>query len=590
MIKMGDNDLSIPLYYSKLWSLPSTRTLALITFSLSIVHVIISMFYTSNIKIITNNILIMITMSLVLLFAKIDPYITKRRGLAIYFMIILAVTIHLILEKLGGVFEIIAVVFSATILTYTFNALTIITKSFKKGLVSVIILLPLSSLMLYFNDMIVKEFKNSLINLILPSILTTTGLLYIGYIEITGKKRYGLGPVSLFRAFLSLWSNKDPAKLEEELSKISTTADYTARLLVFYNNNKPIGALASIPIHPGPIMHMGSSNLPSELMKKIWENNNVAIMPFHVPSNHESDLILSSDRERVISRIESAISESQPITDKIRITKLIEVQENQIKVKAFLINNIPIITVTAAPLPMEDLPENIVDHIKYFASKLDLEEPIIIDTHNSLTNNRSEILPDDVVEKASIKAIEKSLLELKKLEQKPGKIGFSKTVFPGKPHEGYGEGGIITVILKPENEKPFYLTLFDSNNMISGLREKIINETLKIGYNGEVCTTDTHSVVALTPGGKGYSMLGENGNNDNIIKIVINQLKNTEIKEATIKDIKVTISNLRILGKSLYRLDEMTKSYVIKGEMYPIILFLLSFTITILFKFVPYLP
>lgn len=587
---MNDNDLSIPLHYSKLWSLPNTRTLLLITLIMSVIYIIIFTSYTDNVKLIISNVIIMSATILLLLFIKIDAYITARRGLAIYFMIILASLIHLILERLGSIFGIIATIISVTILAYTFNALPIITKDFKRGLIGVSFLLPLSSSMLYFNDMAIKELKNSLINLMLPSIITITGLLYILHIEITGKKHYGLGPVSLFRAFLRLWSNKDPTKLESELSKISTTTEYTARLLVFYNDNKPVGALASIPIHPGPIMHMGSSNLPSELMKQLWNDSNIAIMPFHVPSNHESDLILSSDREKVISIIKTAISETQGITEKVYITRLIEIHENQIKVKAFVINNTPIITVTAAPLPMEDLPENIVSYVNQLASQLSFKEPIIIDTHNSLSNNRSEILPDDIVMKASIKAIEKALTELKKLEQKPGKIGFIKNAFPGKPHEGYGEGGIITIVLEPQNEKPFYLTLFDSNNMITGLREKILNETLKIGFDGEVCTTDTHSVVALTPGGKGYSMLGENGNNDEIIKIITSQLENIKLKEVTVKDLKITITNLKVLGKSLYKLDEMTKKYVIRGEMYPIIMFILSAFVTILFKLIPYFP
>jgi len=587
---MNDNDLSIPLHYSKLWSLPNTKILSLITLIMSIIYIIIFASYANNIRLIISNIIVMSTIIFLLLFIKIDAYITIRRGLAIYLMIILASLTHLTLGSLGGIFEIIATIISVTILAYAFNALPIITKNFKRGLIGVSLLLPLSSSMLYFNDMIIKEVKNSLANLILPSIITITGLLYILHIEITGKRYYGLGPISLLRAFLRLWSNKDPTKLESELSKISTTTNYTARLLVFYNDNKPIGALASVPIHPGPMMHMGSSNLPSELMKQLWNDTNIAIMPFHVPSNHESDLILSSDREKVISIIKTAISETQTTTEKVYITRLIEVHESQIKVKAFLINSTPIITVTAAPLPMEDLPENIVSYVNQLASQLNFKEPIIIDTHNSLSNNRSEILPDSIVMNASIKAIEKALIELKKLEQKPGKIGFSKTAFPGKPHEGYGEGGIITIVLEPQNEEPFYLTLFDSNNMITGLREKILNETLKIGFNGELCTTDTHSVVALTPGGKGYSMLGENGNNDEIIKIVTNQLKSIKLKDVTVKDLKITITNLKVLGKSLYKLDEMTKKYVTKGEMYPIIMFILSTLTTILLKLIPYLP
>ncbi len=586
---MGDDSLSIPLHYSKLWSLPNLRLLSIIAFILSLLYVMIFVIF-SDVRFTMVNIVIMLSILILLLNGRMDQYITKRRGLAIYIMIIFAGLLHFFLKNVNMVIsEVLATVLSATVLAFAFNALPIITRSFKRGLVGVMCLLPLSSSMLYFNDIVLKSLKNALVDLLLPFVLTTVGFVYMVYIEISGRKRFGLGPMSLFRAFLRLWSNKDSATLEQALSSISTSADYTARLLVFCNGSRPVGALLSIPIHPGPIMHMGSSNLPSEIMRKVWDEMNVVAMPFHVPSNHESDLVLNDDRERVVSLIKTTIASSQSQTNEIYLTRLIEVSEDQIKVKAFLINDIPIITVTASPLPMEDLPEEIVDPVKKLSKNLGLREPIIIDTHNSLSNNKSEILSEEVVSGSSIKAIEKVLVQLKQLEKKPGRISFLKTTFPGKPHEGYGEGGIAIMILEPKDEKPFYIVLFDSNNMIVGLREQIINETLKIGYNGEVCTTDTHSVVALVPGGKGYNMLGENGNTSEIIKIVLDNLRNVDLKKKTstsVNDINITITGLKVLGKNLYKLDEMVKKYVPKGELYPIIIFMVAMFITALFNII----
>ncbi|MEM3715386.1 MAG: DUF2070 family protein [Thermoprotei archaeon] len=579
---MSDDGLSIPLHYSKLWSLPNLRLLLMMAFVLSLLYVVIPVIF-FNVGFMIVNVIIIMSIAVLLLYGRIDQYITKRRGLGIYIMIIFAGLLHLLLKDI--ISGILGAILSATILSFVFNSLPVITKSFKRGLMSIMCLLPLSSSMLYFNDVVLKNLKNSLIDFFLPFILTAVGFVYMAYIEISGKRKFGLGPISLFRAFLRLWSNKDSTALEQVFSSISTSADYIARLLVFYNESKPIGVLISIPIHPGPIMHMGSSNLPSEIMKKMWDEMSVVAMPFHVPSNHESDLVLNDDRERVISLIKTAIINSQSQTDEVYLTRLIDVSEDQIKVKAFLINDIPIITVTASPLPMEDLPENIVNPVKKLSQSLGLKEPIIIDAHNALSNDRSEILSKDIAGRSSIKAIEKALMQLKQLEKRQGKISLVKTAFPGKPHEGYGEGGIAIMVLEPKNEKPFYIMLFDSNNMIVGLREQIINETLKIGYDGEVCTSDTHSVVALVPGGKGYSMLGENGNISEIIKIILDRLKNADLKERIlVSDINVTITDLRILGKNLYKLDEMAKKYVPKGELYPIIIFMIAAFITVIFN------
>ena len=52
--------------------------------------------------------------------------------------------------------------------------------------------------------------------------------------------------------------------------------------------------------------------------------------------------------------------------------------------------------------------------------------------------------------------------------------------------------------------------VIDGNNMVSGLREEILTSLKGLGIEeGEVFTTDTHSVSALILGKQGYHPIGE---------------------------------------------------------------------------------
>jgi len=50
----------------------------------------------------------------------------------------------------------------------------------------------------------------------------------------------------------------------------------------------------------------------------------------------------------------------------------------------------------------------------------------------------------------------------------------------------------------------------DGNNMVSGLREKILSSIKDLGIDdGEVLTTDTHSVCGMIRSARGYNLVGE---------------------------------------------------------------------------------
>ncbi|MEJ2271675.1 MAG: DUF2070 family protein, partial [Candidatus Bathyarchaeota archaeon] len=50
----------------------------------------------------------------------------------------------------------------------------------------------------------------------------------------------------------------------------------------------------------------------------------------------------------------------------------------------------------------------------------------------------------------------------------------------------------------------------DGNNMVSGLRDKILSAIKELDINdGEILTTDTHSVCGMIRSARGYNLVGE---------------------------------------------------------------------------------
>ena len=94
-----------------------------------------------------------------------------------------------------------------------------------------------------------------------------------------------------------------------------------------------------------------------------------------------------------------------------------------------------------------------------------------------------------------------------------------------------GAGGITATVVQVGKQKTAYVVI-DGNNMISGLREKILAALTSLGFNeSEVFTTDTHAVSALSSGRsmrRGYHPVGEAMSHELLIGYIIDVAKKAE--------------------------------------------------------------
>ena len=170
---------------------------------------------------------------------------------------------------------------------------------------------------------------------------------------------------------------------------------------------------------------------------------------------------------------------------------------------------------TLAPKTTEDLPQELGGIVKKEAEKHGLDSAIVVNAHNSLT--------DSVKIEASVELLRdvasKCLQEAVSQKSYSFEVG-SATVYPSEftLKDGMGAGGITATVVKVAEQKAAYIVI-DGNNMISGLREKILTSLNSAGFQeSEVFTTDTHAVSAVVVGRRGYHPIGEAINQETLIK------------------------------------------------------------------------
>ena len=115
-----------------------------------------------------------------------------------------------------------------------------------------------------------------------------------------------------------------------------------------------------------------------------------------------------------------------------------------------------------------------------------------------------------------------------------------------------GPNGVAALVVKIENCQKGVYVILDGNNMISGLREKIINELKSLGFDETmVLTSDTHLVNAIGATTRGYYPIGEKIGEDMILGYVVDAVEaaTTKLENCRSTHIRTWVKGLTVLGE-----------------------------------------
>jgi putative membrane protein len=376
-------------------------------------------------------------------------------------------------------------------------------------------------------------------------------ILFFYFIERLSQKTYSMSSIPLFRAFIVNWVTDQNAPLEKYLEEMGQTESIEVNLLKF-EASKPKAAIIVPLVHPGPFKNIGSSLLPS-LLKQGFEKEygGDACTPLGI-LGHELDLASQEQNHKIVSQV--LVSARFKATADLA-SPFVRVTEGAATASCQIFGDTAFLSFTLAPKTTEDLPQELGRMVSEEAVKYGLNGTMVVNTHNSLNDIVDTEEHLDELKTASSKCLQKVVT----LPTKQFMVG-SASVFPKEfsLKAGMGTGGITAIVVQLEKQKTAYIVI-DGNNMIPGLREKIIAALISKGFDeSEVFTTDTHAVSALVTGRRGYHPVGEVMDNELLIQYICEVAKKAESKLEFSKAgyLRFVVPNVRVIGE--VRLKSMT--------------------------------
>ena len=337
------------------------------------------------------------------------------------------------------------------------------------------------------------------------------------------KTKHGIPTLQILQAFLKTWVTQEPGDLERYFATYAKSESVVTDVILAEGNGEKI--IFILPgVHPGPFSPVGSYNL-SELIYRALQGKGVAPIVLHGTGGHErntptNDLAAAYASE--ISRFVRSLSVSDrslmrgPVHDKIGITNITTLAFGE-EILSMVSNS---------PFLSDDFDPTAVTEASDVASKLGLRLSMV-DAHNCVDGERrapTQVTRDDW------EAIFRRVLAL---PEKTFRVGFaSSTEMNLKLGPDVSEGGICATLFDVDDSRSVLVSA-DSNNAVSGLRERIAEELERTGIGFvELCTSDTHNFAARNLTNRGYFALGESSGIDTVIEVVKKLVSSAESKVA----------------------------------------------------------
>lgn len=424
--------------------------------------------------------------------------------------------------------------------------ISILTKWSKIINLSISLTPPISYLLI--GSLIIPFFQfDVLLSGLIGTIIMVGGIqLLLWILQSWRDEDHGLRLLPLLRAFIEAWSEGSRSSLEEYLHYIGILKELTVDTLSFYSPTGANLAMIVVPyIHPGPFRNVGSSELPKIIMENLERSFGCPVVVPHGISTHAMDLTRSEDMKLLIDVLTSDREERISTF----CSPMIRVEKGMAKATCQVFGDTALITLTLSPKSFDDLPEELGDRIAEAIKGLGMSA-VIIDAHNSILKDfRYENSDVEDLYTAAIEATYRAIGEPKQ----EFSIGIWRiTPKDWGPKEGMGPGGIAALAIRLFDGRTYLYVVLDGNNMVSGLRERIMEALRPLGIEDlEILTTDNHMVNAIGVSERGYHPIGEIMDNDKLIGYIV------EAAEVSISNVKIgqvsyrrfRISGLRVLGE-----------------------------------------
>jgi putative membrane protein len=314
------------------------------------------------------------------------------------------------------------------------------------------------------------------------------------------RREFGASGVSLIRPLLEHVGSRDPAAtetLEKFFDGFAVEANVRVTVVQFRTSRGAKATVALPTIHPGPFAALGASNLPQKLEEELGPGAGLVFVP-HAPCNHDLDVPTTSEVHRIGEAILSLIRDLPPPSTDSN-SPLVSGSPGA-WARAQRLGDALLVTTTQAPDPTDDIAFAIADRLVDENRKAGRPELALIDAHNSYKEDEGDLnygspgaerFADDVR-----RAIDTALAEAS-----PGAVQVGVALRTGFSvgREGIGPSGVRALVVEAAGRRTGYV-LLDGNNLLQGLRERLLQALGSVVDDAEVMSTDNHVVHEVDGG------------------------------------------------------------------------------------------
>jgi putative membrane protein len=395
---------------------------------------------------------------------------------------------------------------------------------------------------------------------------------FLIYVERRGIRTLGISPLLVFRAFLRDWLDGDFSRFENYLEVFGVDSSVNLCVLSFRSktSRKVKGTLIVPNFHPGPFLNIGSSALPYMIKRVVESTVGGVAAVAHGVSGHERNLVSQLESEKVIEKIQSMLAHTPSSSG---VSPIFRSVAGSATATCQAFGRSALLTMTTAPHDTEDIDFEVGELLRESARRL-FSGLAMVDAHNSLgeVTVMSQDKLNDLAQSAKL-----AMKSTKGSRLRSASVGAAHTMLrEASLREGMGPGGIAVFWINVGAESYAYV-VFDSNNMASGLRERILSTLRQMGaVDAEVMTSDTHMVNGIISSRFGYYPIGA-ATDPEVILTSIRRAADEAKKNLEPVEASLTCSEVQVRTLGLSSLSQLT-SFVLRtarltfATLFPVVL------------------
>lgn len=324
------------------------------------------------------------------------------------------------------------------------------------------------------------------------------GLLFTEVAIIPLERGFGVDGLSMMRYSLDHMTEKGregQREMEAFFASFASTLRIPVGLLSFRMDGGR-RALWVVPhLHPGPYGHLGGSDLPAKLRRELEDLGAEVLVP-HGPSTHDQNPATSHEIRRLAGWVREAL---EGLDHRGRASRFVRATHDGVTVCCQVFDDTALLLGSLAPRPTDDIDFATGFGALAAAREAGVARAILADAHNCIELGSGAVVFGSAECFALLEAVPTAVQAARKTVGEGLRVGVAADTSLVDPERGLGPHGIQAFVVEAGGQRVVYL-LYDGNNMVPGLRERLLEAVADLVDEAEVLTSDNHIVNNTLPG------------------------------------------------------------------------------------------